>query len=150
METGSTLLVGGGAEFAFFATGSTTGRVLDLLAATDSRGRGDGVDVQFASNGGMTVDLVAPVSITLRHGSLAPGATLPAPASNATRQVVAPLESLAMGDLRSASSGAVRNAGAENVELYVLTVTSGDLAAHDGSDELLSAAKRGLSPSLLA
>jgi hypothetical protein len=125
METGATLLIPGGAVINLFTTGSTAGRVVDLLSATDSRRLGEGVNVQFASNGGMTVDLAPPVAISLRQGSLAPEATLPAPISDDTRQVVATLEAAAMGDLRSGMGGSVRNAGEEPVELYVLSVTTG-------------------------
>ena len=129
METGATLLAPAGAVFDLFTTGPAAASVVDLLAAADSRGLGDGITVQFASNGGMVVDLAAPVSIVLRQGSLAPEETLPAPASDATRQVVAPPEAAAMGDLRSGTGGTVRNAGQQPVDLYVLTVTTGDGSA---------------------
>jgi hypothetical protein len=125
METGSTLLIPGGAVINLFTTSSTTGRVVDLLSATDSRRQGDGANVQFASNGGMTVDLAAPVAIALRQGTLPPEATLPAPSSDDTRQIVATLDAAAMGDLRSGMGGSVRNAGEKPVELYVLSVTTG-------------------------
>jgi hypothetical protein len=131
MATGATLLAPAGAVLDLFTTGPTAARVLDLLSAVDSRGLGDGVTVQFASNGGMVADLVAPVSVALRQGSLAPEAILAAPASDATRQVVAPREAAAMGELRSGTDGAVRNAGEAPVDLYVLTVTTAEAAAHD-------------------
>jgi hypothetical protein len=132
LETGSTLLAPEGATMDLFTTGPTAARVVDLVSAADSRGFGDGVTVQFASNGGMLTELTAPLSITLRRGNLGPEATLPAPASEATRQVVGPLEAADMGALRSGTDGAVRNAGEEPVDLYVLTVATGNVETQDG------------------
>jgi hypothetical protein len=129
LETGTTLLAPAGAAFALFTTGPTAAHLVDLLSATNSQRHGDGIDRQFASNGGMTVDLAAPVSIILRQGRLMPDAALPASTAQAVYQVVAPLEAAEMSDLRSGSGGAVRNAGKEPVELYVLTVTAGEAAA---------------------
>jgi hypothetical protein len=133
LETGSTLLAPEGAKADFFTTGPTAARVVDLVSAADSRGFGDGVALQFASNGGMLAELTAPLSITLRQGNLEPEATLPAPASDAMRQVVAPLKAADMGALRSGTDGAVRNAGEEPVDLYVLTVTTREVAVLDAS-----------------
>jgi hypothetical protein len=131
IETGTVLLAPGGAVIDLFTTEPTAARVLDLLSATDSWTLNHGATRQTASNGGMAVVLAAPVSIALRQGGLAPEATVPAPASGAMRQVVAPLEVADMGNLRSGTDGAVRNAGEQPVDLYVLTVTTGEMAVVD-------------------
>jgi hypothetical protein len=124
VETGATLLVPKGAVVDLFTRGATAARVVLLFAATDNRSFDDGVNWQFATNGGMITLLATPISINLRQGSLEPYATIPAPASDGTHQIMAPLEARRMGDLRSGTGGTVRNAGKQPVDLYLLTVTA--------------------------
>lgn len=123
LATGATLLVPAGAVVDLFTTGSAPAQVMELLWATNSAQHDDGgVTSQFASNGGSIQDLSPPVSIVLRQATLEPDATFSAPESGDTHQVMAPLDPKRMGDLRSGSDWAVRNAGDQPVEIYILTV----------------------------
>jgi hypothetical protein len=129
IETGATLLAPKGALVDLFTTGPASAQVVLLLSAKDNKWLDKGVTWQFEGNGGSIYVLDAPVSVALRRGILEPDAGLPAPASEATLLVVAPLGEARMGDLRSGMGGAVDNSGERPVDLYVLTVSTSNVVA---------------------
>jgi hypothetical protein len=130
LETGATLVAAEGSTFALRTTGSVPARVLWLLGATDSTlNTRQGAAWEWSSNGGAVLDLTGPLSIVLSQGTLAPDETLPGQASGETHQVVSTLDPQRAFDMRTGTNGAVRNAGDEPLEVYVLTVTSGAGAA---------------------
>jgi hypothetical protein len=126
LDTGATLVAAEGSTFALRNTGSVPARVLWLLGATNSQlNTREGADWEWSTNGGQSVALTGPLSIVLSQGTLDPDATLPGEASAETHQVVSTRDPQRAFDMRTGTNGAVRNAGAEPLELYVLTVTSG-------------------------
>ncbi len=130
LQTGHTLLAPAGAEVDLYTTESAPAQVVWLLGATNNTYHNDvGISWSQATNGFSTHALTAPVAIVLRKASLPPDVTFPAPASTETHQVAALLDSTRLGELRTGTGGAIRNAGEQPLDLYVLTVATRDAAA---------------------
>ena len=130
LETGDTLLAPAGAVVDLFTMESEPAQVVWLLGATNNTSHNDaGITWSQATNGFSTHTVTSPVAIVLRQASLGPDVTFPAPASSETRQVVVLRDPTRLGELRTSTGGALRNAGEQPLDLYILTVTISDAAA---------------------
>ena len=80
--------------------------------------------VSLETLGGNVRNLTAPLILSLRRFTLAPQTSLPGADAPDVEQIAIPVDPDRVMDARSSSDGALRNAGDEPLEAYVLTVTS--------------------------